>query len=206
MEPINEEEERKRSCKTTPVEPLDCDWQPHEYGQISNKKLPEGKWLKCEGNDWCINCSKVYHEVCNYVSKQLFNYFGRPVELSYEVRDVIVHDISNHYKTLTKYTDLSKEEKRVLAFKDGHDKCLRYRMKHHENCFKNLNPSEFDNKFKKISDEDHFGTLELLDSIVRASEKAIKEIRKRKALRKSPKKSFARYNVRSFKRRSARRH
>ena len=153
------------------------EWIPHTHS-YKGTKLEDG-WEKLNIN-WCDNCSKTYHSVCEDGIEQLKEMpfsgkFGNSKKLS-DIDYNTMEDICINYgiENENKITKLREKIREVKTYNQLSSKCSKYRKSQHSQCYRFKT-----DKTKNKGDIDHEHFINTLNSIRNKCSNTYKKLNKK---------------------------
>ncbi len=131
-------------------------------------------WQQCSDNQWCDECIKGYHEVCNSISIQISNITGISASLDEMARSKLLTKLSEQFNGSKRYSEYNEMIKKIKSILDGYKRCNEYRQNVYRSCFRNTKDKT------SIMDKRHLAHYERMLSIKTDLEQMKKNINKAK--------------------------
>jgi len=170
-------------CKHPNPDIGDCKWQDYTHDHLG-RKLEQTGWQRCT-DGWCNTCSVGYHKVCDHLINKVEELFNVRIDISDDfsllLKSLIDEAIRKSNMRGMDKSDISKEEKKIDAYRFALSKCSSYRRNHHKHCVRNI----YDASERK-GDPGHKKVIDRLNQLSLTAKKGITDIRKIKYKTKSP--------------------
>jgi len=157
-------------CKISPPDPHDCTWidLPEKYDTGEDRGE---NWQQCSDNQWCDECIKGYHEVCNSISNEISSITGINASLDEVARSKLLTKLSEQFNGSKRYEEYNEMIKKIKSILDGYKRCNEYRQNVYGSCFRNTKDQT------SIMDKRHFAHYERMLSIKTDLEKLNNKIK-----------------------------